>query len=473
MDPFSKFAPLGIDAPRCGEVIARALSRGGDYADLYFEHRISGALVLQDGALETVARSINLGVGIRVLKGDATGLAYTEDLTRKGMLRAATTAASIAGGDGHHEGISATPVATPNLYPILTPSVDVAATAKLRLLREADEAARAYDERVRRVTASFAESVKDILIVTSDGRCASDHQPMIRFNVQVIAEHEGRRQTATEGGGGRIGMEYFEGHRPGDIATQAARAAVTMLDAREAPAGKLPVVLAPGDSGILLHEAVGHGLEADFNRKKTSNYSDRIGERVASELCTVVDDGTIANSRGSINVDDEGHAPTRNVLIEDGILRGYLHDHLSREHYRGGAGGNGRRQDYRSVPLPRMTNTCMLGGEHDPDEIIQSVKFGVYARTFSGGQVNISNGDFVFSVTEGYLIEDGKITAPVRDVNLIGNGPDVLNRVSMCGNDFALSDGRWTCGKDGQSVPVGVGIPTVKIDGITVGGSQA
>jgi TldD protein len=270
-----------------------------------------------------------------------------------------------------------------------------------------------------------------------------------------------------------MGLEYFDDKSPEEIATEAARIAVTMLDAREAPAGQFPVVLGAGDSGILLHEAVGHGLEADFNRKKTSNYSDSQGESVAAPGCTVVDDGTLSGSRGSINIDDEGNRPQRNVLIEDGTLRGYMHDHLSTGHFSVGPSGNGRRQDYKHLPMPRMTNTYMLPGEYSPEEIIESVDYGVYARAFSGGQVNISNGDFVFSVTEGYLIEDGKITAPVRGVNLIGNGPEILRRVSMVGTDFELSDGRWTCGKDGQSVPVGVGIPTVKVDQITVGGSQA
>lgn len=466
------FSWFGIDTTRASRVLSEALSRGGDFADLYFERRSTQSLALDDGRLEHVERSIVAGVGIRVLKGDATGLAYTEDLTPEGLKKAAQMAASIAAGDGHHEGIEVQGVRALDLYPVQRPTFEVSALDKIQLLRRADAAARAYDSRVQRVSASFAETEKDILIIASDGRWASDHQPMLRVNVSVIARDGDRRQTGVEGGGGRFGMEYFDAHPPEKFGSEAARIAVTMLDAKEAPAGQMPVVLGNGDSGVLLHEAVGHGLEADFNRKKTSNYSGQMGMQVASPLCTVVDDGTIPSSRGSINIDDEGFEPQRNVLIENGILRGYMHDRLSSAHYGGGASGNGRRQDYRHVPLPRMTNTSLMPGEHAPEEIIASVKRGIYARSFSGGQVNISNGDFVFSVTEGYLIEDGKITAPVRDVNLIGNGPDVLRSVSMVGNDFALSDGRWTCGKDGQSVPVGVGMPTIRIDAITVGGSS-
>ncbi|MCB9506933.1 MAG: metalloprotease TldD [Myxococcales bacterium] len=466
------FRRFSTDTETAARVLSRALARGGDFADLFFERRETGLISLDQQRVEDVERAIHLGVGVRVLAGDATGYAYTEDLSTDGLYRAADTAAAIARGGGAHEAVAAETVATPSLYPIERSTFDAAALDKLALLRRADEAARAYDARVTRVTVTLVESVKDILIVTSDGRVVTDHQPMLRFTVGVVAEEGSARQSANEGGGGRVGLEYFDAHSPEDAGREAARIATTMLHAAEAPAGQLPVVLGAGDSGILLHEAIGHGLEADFNRKKTSNYSGRVGERVASELCTIVDDGTIPSSRGSINVDDEGNLPSRNVLIEDGILRGYLHDHLSRQHFGLDPSGNGRRQDYQHVPLPRMTNTYMLAGPHDPEEIIASVERGIYARSFSGGQVNISNGDFVFSVTEGYLIEGGRITAPVKGVNLIGNGPDCLGRVTMCGTDFELSDGRWTCGKDGQSVPVGVGIPTVKISSMTVGGSR-
>lgn len=469
MDAFEFF---GIDSERANRVLARSLARGGEYADLYFEHDVSGALVLDDERVETASRAIDLGLGVRVVSGDATGYAYTEDLTLEGMLRAADTAAAIASGPPRDAAVEVRGVQALDLYRAERPTVDADALEKLALLRRADEAARAYDPRIKRVTVSIAESDKRILIVTSDGRWVGDHQPMLRFNAFVVAEDGRVRQTGMQGGGGRTGMEYFDTHAPEAIARDAARIAVTNLGAREAPAGRFPVVLGAGDAGVLLHEAVGHGLEADFNRKKTSNYSDRIGERVASPLCTIVDDGTIASSRGSINVDDEGNLPRRNVLIEGGVLTGYLHDHLSTRHFDVDPSGNGRRQSYKHVPMPRMTNTYMLAGEHDPEEIIRSVERGVYAVSFSGGQVNISNGDFVFSVTEGYLIEGGRITAPLKGVNLIGNGPEAMEQVTMCGTDFALSDGRWTCGKDGQSVPVGVGMPSVKIATMTVGGSE-
>jgi TldD protein len=346
---------------------------------------------------------------------------------------------------------------------------------KLALLRRADVAARAANEKVIKVNASFVEQIRETLVMSSSGRMVRDRLPMMRFGVSVVVEDGDKRQSGSSGGGGRMGLEYFEQENcdPDWHGREAVRVAVAMLDAIEAPAGAMEVVLAQGDSGILLHEAVGHGLEADFNRKGTSNYSGQIGNMVASELCTVVDDGTVDNSRGAINVDDEGNEGRNNMLIEKGKLVGYMHDQLSAKHFDVEPSGNGRRQSFRCMPLPRMTNTSLLGGDHDPKEIIESVKRGVYAVKFSGGQVNISNGDFVFSLTEGYLIEDGKITAPLKGVNLIGNGPEVLRNVTMLGNDFERSDGIWTCGKDGQSVPVGVGTPTIKISEITVGGTQA
>jgi TldD protein len=345
---------------------------------------------------------------------------------------------------------------------------------KLGLLRAADQGARKYDPRINKVEASLVEQVREVLVVTSDGHWAQDRQPLIRFGVRAVAEDGKKRQSGSSGGGGRYGLDYFTGENksPDWHGREAARIAIAMLDAREAPAGEMEVVLGPADSGILLHEAVGHGLEADFNRKGTSNYSGQIGNKVASDLCTVVDDGTVPSSRGSINADDEGNPGQRNVLIENGTLVGYMHDRLSAKHFHVDASGNGRRQSFRYMPMPRMTNTALLPGPHSPEEIIQSVKRGVYARRFSGGQVNISNGDFVFSLTESYLIEDGKLTAPLKGVNLIGNGPDVLRHVTMLGNDYQLSDGIWTCGKEGQSVPVGVGTPSVKIDKITVGGTE-
>jgi TldD protein len=472
--PFQPGGENAIDAQLAHRLLAVALEAGGDYADLYFEYRVGADYVLEEEQVKTVGRGVTLGLGVRVTKGDATGYAYTEDLHWDRMVHAARIAGQIASGGKTVDPVPVNPVRTADLYPVAEPSLVVAPTDKLTLLRAADRAARAYDPRIVKVEASLTEVLKEILVVTSDGHMARDVQPMVRFGVRAVAEDGGKRQSGSSGGGGRMGLEYFTGARDAEAhGKEAARIAIIMLDAVDAPAGDLPVVLAPGDSGILLHEAVGHGLEADFNRKKTSNYTDQIGKPVASPLCTVVDDGTVASSRGSINVDDEGNAPRSNVLIENGILVGYMHDRLSARHFGVAPSGNGRRESFRSMPLPRMTNTALLPGTSAPGEIIASVKKGVYAKRFSGGQVNISNGDFVFSLTESYLIEDGKLTAPLKGVNLIGNGPEVLRRVDMLGSDYELSDGMWTCGKDGQSVPVGVGTPTVRISKITVGGTKA
>jgi TldD protein len=471
--PFSEGGSTPIDHQTARRLLSLALSRGGDYADLYFEYRAGASYLYEEEKVKTVGRGITLGLGVRVLHGDATGYAYCEELTEAAMAEAARTAAQIAQSGQSPPPQSIAEPALPRFYPVEVPSILTVPEAKLDLLRRADRTARKHDPRIVKVQASFAEELRHVLLFTADGRCFRDTQPLLRFSVGVVAEDGARRQSGSGGGGGRFGMDYFDRHPPEEHAAEAARVAMAMLDAREAPAGVMEVVLGPGDSGILLHEAVGHGLEADFNRKQTSNYSGKIGQRVASPLCTVVDDGTISHSRGAINVDDEGFEGRTNVLIEDGVLRAYMQDWLSARHFKTPPSGNGRRESFRHNPLPRMTNTYLRPGPHDPEEILRSVKRGVYARRFSGGQVNISNGDFVFSLTESYLIEDGKLTAPLKGVNLIGNGPDVLTRVSMLGTDFQLSDGIWTCGKDGQSVPVGVGTPTVKIDAITVGGTQA
>jgi TldD protein len=472
--PFLPGGENAIDAQLAERLLGAALAAGGDYADLYFEYRVSADYILEEEQVKTVGRGVTLGLGVRVTKGDATGYAYTEDLSWDRMVNAARIAGQIASGGKTHDPVAATPVGAADHYPVAQPSLAVPPADKLGLLRAADRAARAYDPRIVKVEASLTEVLKEILVVTSSGHLASDVQPMVRFGVRAVAEDGDKRQSGSSGGGGRMGLDYFTGeHDAAGHGREAARVAIAMLDAIDAPAGEMTVVLAPGDSGILLHEAVGHGLEADFNRKQTSNYSDQLGKPVASPLCTVVDDGTVPSSRGSINVDDEGHTTGRNVLIENGILVGYMHDRLSARHFGVTPSGNGRRESFRAMPLPRMTNTALLAGPHGHDEIIGSVKRGVYAKRFSGGQVNISNGDFVFSLTESYLIEDGKLTAPLKGVNLIGNGPEVLREVDMLGSDYELSDGMWTCGKDGQSVPVGVGTPTVRIAKITVGGTRA
>jgi TldD protein len=470
--PFAPEGPAAIDEHIALGLLSEALEQGGDYADLFFEYSVSGSYSFEEGILKSAGRSVSAGLGVRVRKGDATGYAYVEDFAPEAMRRAARTAAQIAAGGGAAAPVGLAPQELPNRYPVEVLSLDLAGEDKRALLERADRAARAADPRVTRVEASLAEEIRELLIATSDGRWARDRQPLLRVGVRVIVESNGKRQAGSSGGGGRTSWGYFESKSPEWHAREAVRQAVAMLDAREAPAGELEVVLAPGDSGILLHEAVGHGLEADFNRKKTSNYSDAVGQVVASPLCTVVDDATIESSRGSINVDDEGHRPTSAVLIEAGVLRGYMQDRQSAEFFGGPPTGNGRRESFKSHPMPRMTNTLLLAGPHDPEEILRSVKRGVYASRFGGGQVDISNGDFVFSLTEGYLIEDGKITAPLKGVNLIGNGPDVMRKVTMLGSDLALSDGIWTCGKEGQSVPVGVGCPTIKISGMTVGGTQ-
>ncbi|MEQ9075367.1 MAG: metallopeptidase TldD-related protein [Sandaracinaceae bacterium] len=470
--PFSPEGPNAIDASIARRLLTVALERGGDYADLFFEYNVSGSYAYEEQILKSAGRSVSAGLGVRVRKGDATGYAYVEDLSPEAMERAARTAAQIADGGGAPAPVGLDPLDVANRYPVDMLSLDLAGEEKRALLKRADEAARAVDGRVQRVEASLAEQMREILIATSDGRLVCDRQPLLRFGIRVIVEDDGKRQSGSSGGGGRVGWTYFDGKSPEQHAKEAVRQALAMLDAREAPAGELEVVLAPGDSGILLHEAVGHGLEADYNRKGSSNYTDQVGERVASELCTVVDDATLMSSRGSINVDDEGQRPEKAVLIEEGILRGYMQDRHSSEFFGTTPTGNGRRESFKSHPMPRMTNTLLLAGPHDPEEIVRSVKKGVYASKFGGGQVDISNGDFVFNLTEGYLIEDGKITAPLKGVNLIGNGPDVMRKVTMLGSDMELSDGIWTCGKEGQSVPVGVGCPTVKISGMTVGGTQ-
>jgi TldD protein len=472
---FSSTPLDAFDASVVERLLGAALASGGDHADLYFEYRSARDFAFEEGKVRTVGRGIVLGLGVRVVRGEATGYAYTEELSDARMLEAARTAGQIASHGGTRTPIALAARTLPSFYPVPELSLLRPGEEKVALLRRVDAAARAYDPRIVRVEASFIEGCSDVLVVNSEGVMARDRQPMVRLGVIAVAEAGGKRQTGRSGTAKRRGLDLFAepGSTPEDHGREAARLAIAMLDAQDAPAGPMEVVLAPGESGILLHEAVGHGLEADFNRKKTSNYSGQMGKRVASELCTVVDDATLMNARGSINVDDEGTAGGSNLLIDKGILVGYMHDRISARHFGVKPTGNGRRESFRHPPLPRMTNTLLLAGNDAPEDIIASVSRGVYAKRFSGGQVNISNGDFVFSLTESYLIEDGKLGAPLRGVNLIGNGPEVLRKVTMVGHDFQLSDGTWTCGKSGQSVPVGIGTPTVKIAQITVGGTRA
>jgi TldD protein len=467
------FQKLGLTNRDLEHYLAEALSAGGDYADLYFEYHTSTSLSLDESLIKSATQGISAGCGVRVISGERTGYAYTDDLSPERILRAARTAALIASGPNKQPVVSLKNQTGGHLlYAVASPSVDAEVAAKVELLQRLDRHARGYDSRIVQVRASYADELRRILVVGSDGVVASDSQPLARMSAFCIAKDGRNSARGTSGGGGRVGIEYFQHEKtPEYFAHEAVRQAIIQLDARETPAGEMEVVLGPGWPGVLLHEAVGHGLEADFNRKKTSAFAGLIGKRVASEKVTVVDDGTMPSRRGSINVDDEGSPTQRTVLIEDGILKGYISDKLSSRLMGIADTGNGRRESYEHIPMPRMTNTYMLSGQDEPADIIKSVKRGLFAVNFGGGQVDITNGKFVFSASEAYLIEDGQITAPVKNATLIGNGPDVLTRVSMVGNDLQLDEGVGTCGKDGQSVPVGVGMPTIKVDRLTVGGT--
>jgi TldD protein len=464
---------LGISERLMERCLGEALSAGGEYADLYFESVTSTSLGMDEGLVKTASQGISVGCGIRVVSGERTGFAYSDDLSSERLLRAARTAALIASGP-------ATQIASgfrhtsdsPSLYPITGLSSDADLAAKLKLIERADKAARDFDPRITQVRAGINDELRRILIAASDGTYASDTQPLARLNVAVIAKDSQNTARGSSGGGGRVLLDFFEGTKsPEYFAREAARTAILQLGAAEAPAGEMEVVLGPGWPGVLLHEAVGHGLEADFNRKKTSAFSGLIGQQVASSKVTVVDNGTMPNRRGSLNVDDEGVPTRETVLIENGILKTFLSDKLNARLMGGTSTGSGRRESYHHIPMPRMTNTYMLNGDDVPEDIIKSVKRGLYAVNFGGGQVDITNGKFVFSASEAYLIEDGKVTRPVKGATLIGNGPEALKYVSMVGNDLALDEGIGTCGKQGQSVPVGVGMPTVKLDRMTVGGT--
>jgi TldD protein len=467
------FDRYGLTEADLEKYLAAALSEGGDYADLYFEYTTTSSILLDESLVKSATEGISTGCGVRVIAGDQTGYAYTDDLSPERIFKAARIAARIASGPARVSTVGLSTIDTPhNFYLVPHPSTDRALTDKLELVRRGDQAARAFDARICQVRVAYADQVRHVLIAGSDGPVVTDVQPLVRFSVFTIAQEKDNLQSGTGGGGGRVGLEFFQGENsPEHFAREAARQAIVQLGAQAAPAGEMEVVLGPGWPGILLHEAVGHGLEADFNRKGISAFSGRIGQRVASDLCTVVDDGTIPNRRGSLNVDDEGKATQKTVLIENGILRGYLQDRLSSNLMHTSHTGNGRRESYEHSPMPRMTNTYMLAGNEDPQDILRSVRRGLYAVSFGGGQVDITNGKFVFSASEAYLIEDGKVTAPVKGATLIGDGPTVLTRVTAVGNDLQLDPGIGSCGKDGQSVPVGVGIPTLKVSQLTVGGT--
>ena len=466
---------FGVTEVEAQQALDRLSVRDVDYADLYFESRVSESVSMEEQIVKRAAKSISQGVGVRATAGEKTGFAYSDELTKNDLERAADAARYIANSP---KGDRPVPVPTHqrptrDLYPIEQAKAEVATPDRVILLNEIDAEARRYDPRITNVMASFNTEYKIVAVATTDGTLVSDVQPLSRLQISCIAEENGNRQVGSFGGGGRVGFEFYrEGNRHLEYAREAAREAILNLSAVDAPAGVMPVVLAGGWPGILLHEAIGHGLEADFNRKKTSAFSSLVGKRVASDVCTIVDDGTLPFRRGSLNMDDEGTPTGCTTLIENGILRGYITDKLNARLMGIGLTGNGRRESYQSVVLPRMTNTFMLAGESDPQDIIRSVKKGLYAVSFGGGQVDITNGKFVFSASEAYLIEDGRITKPVKGATLIGNGPEILTKVSMVGHDLKLDNGIGTCGKDGQSVPVGVGLPTIKIDEITVGGTQ-
>ena len=466
------FTHLGLTERLLERCLGEALSAGGEFADLYFEAVTSMSLGMDEGIVKTAAQGISVGCGIRVLSGERTGFAYTDDLSPDRLLKAARTAALIANGPQTQRVQGFTETATPSLYPVAGVLADAEIAAKLKLIERANKAARDFDPRITQVRASINDELRRILIAASDGTFASDTQPLARLNVSVIAKDAINTSRGTSGGGGRVMLDFFAGEKsPEYFAREAARTAILQLGAVAAPAGEMEVVLGPGWPGVLLHEAVGHGLEADFNRKKTSAFAGLIGQKVASSKVTVVDNGTMPGRRGSLNVDDEGNPTQETVLIENGILRGYLSDKLSSRLMNMPNTGSGRRESYQAIPMPRMTNTYMLNGDDLPADIIKSVKRGLYAVNFGGGQVDITSGKFVFTASEAYLIEDGVVTAPVKGATLIGNGPEALKYVSMVGNDLALDEGVGTCGKAGQSVPVGVGMPTVKLDRMTVGGT--
>src|SRR5947209_3790186 len=452
---FQKFGVTPTDLQR---YLSEALSAGGDYADLYFEYLTSTNITVDESIVKSATQGISAGCGVRVLAGERTGYAYTDDLAPEQILRAARTAALIARGPAQQPVQGFKESNKHQLYQVSSPSVDADIAAKLDLVMRSDRAARAFDPRIVQVRGGYADELRQILVVGSDGTFATDVQPLARFTVICIAKSGENSSQGQSGGGGRVEIDYFLTEKtPESFAGEAARQAIIQLDAREAPAGEMEVVLGPGWPGILLHEAIGHGLEADFNRKKTSAFSGMMGRRVASDKCTVVDNGTMPGRRGSLNVDDEG-SPTQNtVLIEKGILKGYLSDKLSSRLMGMPDTGNGRRESYEHIPMPRMTNTYMMAGEDHPDDIIRSVKRGLYAVNFGGGQVDITNGKFVFSASEAYMIEDGKITAPIKGATLIGNGPDVLTKGSMVGSDLQLDEGGGRCGKDGRSAPAGGG----------------
>lgn len=465
--------PYGLDESHLLDALAQTFAHKVDYADLYFQYTRSEGWSIEEGIVKSGSFSIDQGVGVRAVVGDKTAFAYSDEINLTALVDSARAVRSIA-----RKGAGQVKVATKTkassgrlLYGIADPILSLDATAKVALLEKVERLAKAKDPRVKQVMAGLAGEHDTILVARSDGVIAGDVRPLVRLSVSVIVEQNGRREQGSSGGGGRFNMDYFDDALIEKYVNDAVKAALVNLEARAAPAGGMTVVLGPGWPGVLLHEAVGHGLEGDFNRKGSSVFAGKIGQRVASKGVTVVDDGTIKDRRGSLNIDDEGNTSQNNVLIEDGILKGYIQDTLNARLMKRGVTGNGRRESFAHLPMPRMTNTYMLNGDRDPNEIIASVEKGLYAVNFGGGQVDITNGKFVFSASEAYWVENGKIQYPVKGATIIGNGPDALTKVTMIGNDMSLDSGVGVCGKDGQSVPVGVGQPTLRLEGLTVGGT--
>ncbi|MBP7574990.1 MAG: metalloprotease TldD [Rhodoferax sp.] len=465
--------PFGLDESHLTRALAEIKAHKVDEADLYFQYTRSEGWSLEEGIVKTGSFSIDQGVGVRAVSGEKTAFAYSDDISEASLLDAARTVRAISAAS------KSAKVKTPavkvsrsrTLYKDLDPIATLDSASKVALLGKVEKLARAKDPRVAQVMAGLASEYDVVMVARADGTLAADVRPLVRLSVTVIAEQKGRREVGSAGGGGRFGLAYFDDACIEKYVNEAVKAALTNLESRPAPAGEMTVVLGPGWPGILLHEAIGHGLEGDFNRKGSSAFSGKIGKRVAAKGVTVLDDGTIADRRGSLNVDDEGNTSQRNVLIEDGILKGYIQDAMNARLMGVAPTGNGRRESYAHIPMPRMTNTYMLGGDKAPEEIVASIKKGLYATNFGGGQVDITSGKFVFSASEAFWVENGKILYPVKGATLVGSGPECLKRVSMIGNDMKLDSGVGTCGKEGQSVPVGVGQPTLRIDGLTVGGT--
>ena len=465
-----------LPLPLVERLLATAMSRGAEFAEVYVEKATTTAVSLDEAKIKSAQCGSVTGVGVRAIRGAQVGYAYSDDLDEAALTRTAQTAALIADGNREAAPVNMARKPLPTYYQVRQPLAEVDVARKIALVKAADKAARAYDKRIQQVMGGYADQTREILVANTLGHLAEDRQDLCRLAVQCVAfGKKGERRTGFYGGGGRVDFRFFDedGFSPEKVGTEAARQAIATLGAVAAPSGPQTVVLAPGWSGILLHEAVGHGLEADFIRKGTSLFAGKLGEKVASELVTVIDDGTVSGGRGSINVDDEGNEGERKVLIEKGVLKGYLYDHLNARLTGQKSTGSGRRQNFRHAPLPRMTNTYLAPGDQTPEEILGKVQKGLYCRQFGGGQVDISNGNFVFEISEAYLIEDGEITRPVKGAMLIGVGPEVLKNVTAVGNDASHDPGLGTCGKDGQSVPVGVGLPTVRIDNVTVGGTGA